>query len=216
MWVISSGKKLNRQIWCVTGLLPWNAVPGKACGMTLSAVCKTREVKNNPRRRNISIKQMRFTHCRRSSPISTRWPTASTSRPSPARASLSWHWWVVLPFGLLFRGCRGSCDTVPLWVEALKHPRLPLMTGKQFALCSAVFGYHRTSTMLQQCADRAWVDARLVRKTDFVYVQFHSAHISFLSCNGWSLFFILSSPVFLHVLSLLVPPLADLYCVHHL
>uniref|UniRef100_H3CU96 Proteolipid protein 1a n=1 Tax=Tetraodon nigroviridis TaxID=99883 RepID=H3CU96_TETNG len=25
------------------GLLPWNAVPGKACGMTLSAVCKTRE-----------------------------------------------------------------------------------------------------------------------------------------------------------------------------
>ncbi|XP_016371322.1 myelin proteolipid protein-like isoform X1 [Sinocyclocheilus rhinocerous] len=25
------------------GLLPWNAVPGKACGMTLSNVCKTRE-----------------------------------------------------------------------------------------------------------------------------------------------------------------------------
>ncbi|KAF1384522.1 hypothetical protein EPR50_G00109460 [Perca flavescens] len=25
------------------GLLPWNAVPGKACGMTLSTVCKTRE-----------------------------------------------------------------------------------------------------------------------------------------------------------------------------
>lgn len=37
--------KLNGRIWCVTGLLPWNAVPGKACGMTLSAVCKTREVK---------------------------------------------------------------------------------------------------------------------------------------------------------------------------
>lgn len=27
----------------LTGLLPWNAVPGKACGMTLSNVCKTRE-----------------------------------------------------------------------------------------------------------------------------------------------------------------------------
>lgn len=26
------------------GLLPWNTVPGKACGMTLSNVCKTREV----------------------------------------------------------------------------------------------------------------------------------------------------------------------------
>ncbi|XP_068596886.1 proteolipid protein 1a [Brachionichthys hirsutus] len=25
------------------GLLPWNAVPGKACGITLSTVCKTRE-----------------------------------------------------------------------------------------------------------------------------------------------------------------------------
>ncbi|KAG7241895.1 hypothetical protein INR49_024865 [Caranx melampygus] len=25
-------------------LLPWNAVPGKACGMTLTTVCKTREV----------------------------------------------------------------------------------------------------------------------------------------------------------------------------
>ncbi|XP_070294546.1 myelin proteolipid protein-like [Salvelinus sp. IW2-2015] len=25
------------------GLLPWNAMPGKACGMTLSTVCKTRE-----------------------------------------------------------------------------------------------------------------------------------------------------------------------------
>uniref|UniRef100_A0A8B9LS37 Proteolipid protein 1a n=1 Tax=Astyanax mexicanus TaxID=7994 RepID=A0A8B9LS37_ASTMX len=25
------------------GLLPWNAMPGKACGMTLSNVCKTRE-----------------------------------------------------------------------------------------------------------------------------------------------------------------------------
>ncbi|XP_043983037.1 myelin proteolipid protein-like isoform X1 [Gambusia affinis] len=25
------------------GLLPWNAVPGKACGMTLSNICKTRE-----------------------------------------------------------------------------------------------------------------------------------------------------------------------------
>ncbi|XP_048087434.1 proteolipid protein 1a isoform X1 [Alosa alosa] len=25
------------------GLLPWNAIPGKACGMTLSNVCKTRE-----------------------------------------------------------------------------------------------------------------------------------------------------------------------------
>nr|XP_029512470.1 myelin proteolipid protein-like [Oncorhynchus nerka] len=25
------------------GLLPWNALPGKACGMTLSTVCKTRE-----------------------------------------------------------------------------------------------------------------------------------------------------------------------------
>ncbi|XP_056138740.1 proteolipid protein 1a isoform X2 [Lampris incognitus] len=25
------------------GLLPWNAVPGKACGMTLSTICKTRE-----------------------------------------------------------------------------------------------------------------------------------------------------------------------------
>uniref|UniRef100_A0A3Q3WB61 Uncharacterized protein n=1 Tax=Mola mola TaxID=94237 RepID=A0A3Q3WB61_MOLML len=27
------------------GLLPWNAVPGKACGMTLSTICKTREVR---------------------------------------------------------------------------------------------------------------------------------------------------------------------------
>ncbi|KAM8848000.1 proteolipid protein 1a isoform 2-T2 [Synchiropus picturatus] len=25
------------------GLLPWNAVPGKACGITLSTICKTRE-----------------------------------------------------------------------------------------------------------------------------------------------------------------------------
>nr|XP_061783705.1 myelin proteolipid protein-like isoform X1 [Nerophis lumbriciformis] len=25
------------------GLLPWNAVPGKACGITLSSICKTRE-----------------------------------------------------------------------------------------------------------------------------------------------------------------------------
>lgn len=31
------------------GLLPWNAVPGKACGMTLSNVCKTREVRFGPR-----------------------------------------------------------------------------------------------------------------------------------------------------------------------
>lgn len=28
-----------------TGLLPWNAVPGKACGMTLLTVCKTEEVR---------------------------------------------------------------------------------------------------------------------------------------------------------------------------
>ena len=29
----------------LSGLLPWNAMPGKACGMTLSIVCKTREVR---------------------------------------------------------------------------------------------------------------------------------------------------------------------------
>lgn len=36
----------------LTGLLPWNAVPGKACGVTLSNICKTREVrarKSQPR-----------------------------------------------------------------------------------------------------------------------------------------------------------------------
>ena len=27
-----------------TGLLPWNAMPGKACGMTLASICKTKEV----------------------------------------------------------------------------------------------------------------------------------------------------------------------------
>lgn len=26
------------------GLLPWNAMPGKACGMTLASICKTKEV----------------------------------------------------------------------------------------------------------------------------------------------------------------------------
>ncbi|TNN24912.1 Myelin proteolipid protein A [Liparis tanakae] len=34
---------LNVGVSSSTGLLPWNAVPGKACGMTLSSVCKTRE-----------------------------------------------------------------------------------------------------------------------------------------------------------------------------
>ena len=28
----------------VLGLLPWNAMPGKACGMTLAAICKASEV----------------------------------------------------------------------------------------------------------------------------------------------------------------------------
>uniref|UniRef100_A0A3B3SYN4 Proteolipid protein 1a n=1 Tax=Paramormyrops kingsleyae TaxID=1676925 RepID=A0A3B3SYN4_9TELE len=29
------------------GLLPWNAMPGKACGMTLSTTCKTKEVRKS-------------------------------------------------------------------------------------------------------------------------------------------------------------------------
>ena len=37
---------INEMLVIVTGLLPWNAVPGKACGMTLSNVCKTREVRD--------------------------------------------------------------------------------------------------------------------------------------------------------------------------
>lgn len=28
----------------ISGLLPWNAMPGKACGMTLASICKTSEV----------------------------------------------------------------------------------------------------------------------------------------------------------------------------
>lgn len=38
------GSLLYKKRFLSPGLLPWNAVPGKACGMTLSNVCKTREV----------------------------------------------------------------------------------------------------------------------------------------------------------------------------
>lgn len=34
----------NKSFIYFPGLLPWNTVPGKACGMTLFNVCKTREV----------------------------------------------------------------------------------------------------------------------------------------------------------------------------
>lgn len=114
---------------------------------------------------------MRFTHSCRSSPISTRWHTASTSRPSPARASLSWHWWVVLHLGCYSKGVglmwRGA--SLSGGVEASQASTADWQT-----VCSLFhrLGYHKTSTMLQQCADRAWVDARLFRKTDFIYVQF--------------------------------------------
>lgn len=36
--------KTAEDVLLPSGLLPWNATPGKACGMTLSNVCRTREV----------------------------------------------------------------------------------------------------------------------------------------------------------------------------
>lgn len=211
MWVISSNyclllKKLNRQIWCVTGLLPWNAVPGKACGMTLSAVCKTREVKTQEEEEEMSVLNKWGLHI-----VTVLLPSVPDDL-QPLRRGLrrrrhhcfgtgEWSYlWVVI------QRVWGSCDAVPLWVEALKHPRLP--TADWQTVCSLFRclwlpqNQYNTAAMCRQGLG----GRSPLPQNRFRLCSVPSAHLSFLSCNGLSLFFILSSPVFLHFLSLLVPP----------
>lgn len=111
-------------------------------------------------------------------------------------------------FGLLFRGCGAHVTAVPLLSGGVEASQAS--TADWQTVCPL---FRRLTTPLPQNQYNAAAMCRRglggrspLPQHRFRLCSIASAHISLLSCNGLSPFCILSTPVFLHFLSLLVPP----------
>lgn len=196
--------------------------------MTLSTICKTREVRTRKCVHLLQFARQRnkdyiiSTLCK-SPPISTEWPMTSTSPPSPVRASLCWLWWVImLQFGCSSTvGHNNSVKAhVTRWRSKRRRWGISGLRDWWPVYCCSVFHclswnkHHNNAVMsgaLRLLHPPApWKDVfhTISHKKKNVI----SSDLLFLSylheCS--SLLFL-----FWHSLSLLAP-IAELYCVDHL